>query len=241
MNDPKTVNDVYTDWRGGTDVGGFFYYLSLWASSQEEPVEIPFLTSPQILDYEYHGNVSGSKITSCLVDRTFDENYFPDAALKMAETFWVINGDYLTRLWNISQQEYNPLWNYDMEEDGTDDKTGDDTTTFAGTETNTRTGQVTETGEVQGFDSTTYKPASKTTTDYTPNSTDGVKDVRSFDERSDTLTYGSTLTHHLERHGNVGVTTTQKMLEDEIKLWQWNFFYRELFPRVDKILTIPIY
>lgn len=241
MMNEKTLNEIYTDWRGGTDVGGFFYYLNQWASSLPEPLEIPFLTSPTVLDYEYHGNISGNKIVSCLLDKVNDENFFPETALKIAEMFWAINGAYLLKLWEIQNAEYNPLYNYDMHEEGTDTKTGSDTTNFLGTETNTRTGQVYESNDVQGFDSNSYKPAGQTITDYNHNNTDGVQDTRTFEGRNDMVEYDTELGHELHRYGNVGVTTTQKMVEDEIKLWQWNFYYRELFPRVDKMLTIPIY
>lgn len=43
------------------------------------------------------------------------------------------------------------------------------------------------------------------------------------------------------RSGNIGVTTTQQMLQSEMNLWEWNFFYNVLFPSIDKLLTLSIY
>lgn len=45
----------------------------------------------------------------------------------------------------------------------------------------------------------------------------------------------------LERSGNIGVTTSQQMIESERNLWLWNFFYKVVFPDVDKVLTLAIY
>ena len=45
----------------------------------------------------------------------------------------------------------------------------------------------------------------------------------------------------LTRSGNIGVTTSQQMIESERQLWLWNFFYKVVFPDVDKVLTLAIY
>ena len=49
-----------------------------------------------------------------------------------------------------------------------------------------------------------------------------------------------TVTHETHRHGNIGVTTNQQMLEDERKLWNW-YFYNYVFTDIDKFLTIGVY
>ena len=53
--------------------------------------------------------------------------------------------------------------------------------------------------------------------------------------------YSDTDEHYLRRNGNIGVTTTQQMLESEIELWQWNFINDYVFKCADKLLTLPIY
>lgn len=47
-------------------------------------------------------------------------------------------------------------------------------------------------------------------------------------------------TRSLTRSGNIGVTTSQQMLESEIALWQWNFF-ESVYADVDSVLTTQIY
>ena len=47
-------------------------------------------------------------------------------------------------------------------------------------------------------------------------------------------------TRQLERSGNIGVTTSQQMIQSEIELWQWNFI-QMIYKDVDSVLTCPKY
>ena len=47
--------------------------------------------------------------------------------------------------------------------------------------------------------------------------------------------------HTLTRYGNIGVTTSQQMLQSEIDLWQWNYFKNVIFPNIDGVLTLDLY
>lgn len=47
--------------------------------------------------------------------------------------------------------------------------------------------------------------------------------------------------HTLTRFGNIGVTTTQQMAQQELDLWKWNFFKNVIFPNIDGVLTIALY
>jgi hypothetical protein len=44
----------------------------------------------------------------------------------------------------------------------------------------------------------------------------------------------------LTRSGNIGVTTSQQMIQSSIDLWQWNFF-NQVFEDLDTLLTISTY
>lgn len=46
--------------------------------------------------------------------------------------------------------------------------------------------------------------------------------------------------HELRRHGNVGVTTNQYMINEELKLRK-NIFVNEMFADIDTYMTIPLY
>ena len=97
---------------------------------------------------------------------------------------------------------------------------GTDTTTNTGTETTTNTG--TQTTTETGTDT-------KTTT-----GTDTYNDTG-------TQTTTHTGTEDIEAYGNIGVTTSQQMLESELLLrFKYNFF-ESIFKDVDNILTINVY
>lgn len=233
----QRVNDIYKDWKTGH---GFFYYLNQYAVSAE--LEIPFLDHTDSLDLEYHGNFSGTKITSTLIDNWYDEETFSTTqAVKLAETFWKLEGERLLRMYESYTAEYNPIHNYDMTYSGTDEHSGDDSLTKAGSERSENYGTVTSEHGIQGFDSSNYQDADKTTTTYGDTSVNPLVTNTSYVGRTDTTEYNSEITRSYTKSGNIGVKTQQEMLREEFQLWEWNFYYRCLFPAVDKLITIPLY
>ena len=46
---------------------------------------------------------------------------------------------------------------------------------------------------------------------------------------------------NLTRSGNIGVTTSQQMIQSERELYIWNFFLDVVFPDLDKIFTLKCY
>ena len=114
----------------------------------------------------------------------------------------------------------------------TDTHTGTDTVTNTGTVTTTDTGTdtVTNTGTVtnatSGTDQKTYNTTDADT--GTVQGVDGGRDVETY-------------RHELTRKGNIGVTTSQQMIQSERELDMWNYFYEVVFPSVDKLLTLLIY
>lgn len=82
-------------------------------------------------------------------------------------------------------------------------------------------------------------------TDLQTNNTTSTRTDNLTDGRTDNLSEANSGTHSdtrtLTRSGNIGVTTSQQMIESERELWQWNFIYNVVFPSVDKILTICTY
>lgn len=148
--------------------------------------------------------------------------------------------------------DYEPLQNYDRNESWTDTNTGTETNVRSGDSTNVRTGNVkeqsdggnTNTNEVSAFDGGTgYTPHDKQTFDTDQSNTttyNSVQDKLTYtnlqDQRTDNLSAG----HTGRIYGNIGVTTSQQMLEAELKIRAWNI-YEHI---TDLFLTefiIPIY
>lgn len=136
--------------------------------------------------------------------------------------------------------EYNPIENYSMTEDGNDSRTkGNDTdsVTYNGNAVTTvDVPDITSETSVAPYDNETYKnerknitKANKTLTTYTPVGSDTTK------------TYGDdTLTHHLTRKGNIGVTTTQQMIESERDIARFNVI-EEYMEDINKYLLLSVW
>lgn len=59
-------------------------------------------------------------------------------------------------------------------------------------------------------------------------------------ENTTTSSASNDTTRELKRSGNIGVTTTQQMLQQERELWDWNY-YNTVFKDIDNLLTLMIY
>ena len=147
--------------------------------------------------------------------------------------------------------------------------TGTDTTAQTGEDTTTDGGTIGTTNSIKdGTEKTVNGIAGFNTQDEFSKDTSSTKTVNQVvqnDEKrnltgstkygktetntldtTDNTTYNSTIketdswSHSLHRHGNIGVTTTQHMIELEIVLRQKNFF-DIVFSDIDRLLTLSIY
>lgn len=92
-------------------------------------------------------------------------------------------------------------------------------------------------------DTTTYNTTDTETIDKTDTTNYNVNDNETLDlqhnrEGSDSSTGNEK--HEMHRHGNIGVTTNQQMITEEINLRK-NFFFEMVFSDIDKYLTLNIY
>lgn len=104
----------------------------------------------------------------------------------------------------------------------TDVKTGTETTQYNTTDSDTGT-------------QTTTRDGTETTTHNTTEADTGTQMNQA--SGTDTETRNYTLT----RSGNIGVTTSQQMLQSERDLWLWSYFQDVVFPSVVKVLALQIY
>ena len=126
-----------------------------------------------------------------------------------------------TKLYDTTLLEYNPIENYDNNEEST--------TTIGVKEENfkkganidkTEVGQgtITTKSDVTSYESNTFADADKVTTDESARTT-----TSTMGERSDIRTekeHVDKLVKHI--HGNIGVTTSQQMIESELELRKRN-------------------
>ncbi len=223
-----------------------------------------------ILNREYFLNHSGGKFCSPLVKYYINKGYVDTNGVLNATATGaiarVIVSKYRNnwaRLWETNVAAYSPVHNYDMYEERdletTEDETIDTDGTIArsGTES-TQYGRVETVGHGRTNEQMSYKYGINTATndpkpsDKVENTEGGTTtttlsgtdtDTRNLTDTTDeTRTKDNDGTEHEEihRYGNIGVTTTQKLLQEERQLWLWNYF-DQIFSDLDKELALSFH
>lgn len=211
------------------------------------------------LDTAYLYNNSGNKIPSAMVWHFVDSEtkHIETAdAILLAKVLFALFNKRWSRLWDTMEFEYNPISNYDMVEEMVNDNR---TFTYGKSRTTTNNLTHRKTGTVQnendvtedvnrdiyGFNSgETPVPSdadNRVTNDdntTTYNTTDADTGTQTHaDSGSDSESHRYKLT----RSGNIGVTSSQDMIEQERKLWQFHFFKTVVFRDLDDCLTLKVY
>lgn len=127
------------------------------------------------------------------------------------------------------QLEYNPIENYDRYEEYTDK--GISSGNVSAHDTTQASGNGTTQTDVSAFDSSGYQPKDKVSS----NSGSTSKADSSSESTNNTV---NEHTGHL--HGNIGVTTSQQMLQSELDIALFNLYDRIAMLFVAE-LVIPIY
>lgn len=136
---------------------------------------------------------------------------------------------------NALNLEYNPLENYDRQEEWTDTGNKQNTLDFTDATTTTTTGKTTTEGtseqngftedQVSAFDSNTYQESEKHIVDTDESHEDEVNSTNEMLNSSKQNTEGnedSESIHTGRIHGNIGVTTSQQMLQSELDIARFN-------------------
>lgn len=227
-----TLNSVYPEWI----TKGIFSYLNA--------LEVPWKNdvSGNQLDIIYHGSRSGNKIIGSLIENYLDNNTVSDDnKIIIAQAIYTIYIKNWNALYKTLSLEYNPIENYSMTETENVQDTHKGTLESNGSNTNTyiETTIVDDTSNNQlwGFNSTDSVNSDKQTGDTTR---DVESTIDNTHKNTDRETKDITSDRTLKRSGNIGVTTSQQMIESERQLWLWNFF-ESVFSDIDKILVLKIY
>lgn len=123
---------------------------------------------------------------------------------------------------------YNPLENYDRMEDYSDirksttDGTASGTSNSSGS-TTPATQTVTDEKQVSAYDSATYQPAEKNTSSNVVNTAGSDTSTSSSSSTSKDV-LDEEVTHTARLHGNIGVTTSQQMLQSELDIARFNIY-----------------
>ena len=227
-----TLNDVYPEWI----TKGIFSYLN--------DLEVPWKNdiTRNELDVNYHGSRSGHKFISSLIENFLENNVVSEEnKITIAQAIYAMYIKNWNALYKTLSLEYNPIENYSMTETENVQDSHKGTLESDSTDTNTNTENTivndTTNNQLWGFNSTDSVNSDKQVGDITKN-VDG--SANSTHKNTDTETKDITSDRTLKRSGNIGVTTSQQMIESERQLWFWNFF-ESVFSDIDKILVLKIY
>lgn len=212
--------DHFPSWMD--ENGGIFCLMDDAPWSDDE------LIDAQAMDFEYFGNRSGLKNSSPIIEKwtAFPDDHELNDQKRTALAYMIKQKFYPSweKVYNALLVNYEPLDNYNMEETRTPGATKKTAVSTDSTITNGSTDSI------YAFNSGTTTPAPATGATGT-STTQGLP-AKNYTEES--YTGYDTLT----RKGNIGVTTSQQMLQAELDIRK-NTFLEIVYRDTDTILTRP--
>ena len=141
--------------------------------------------------------------------------------VKKFESYNTLMSSNLKSQLDVMKATYNPIENYDSNEESTTTTGAKEENFKKGTNTDTTEvgqGQITTKSDVTSYESNTFADADKVTTDESARTT-----TTTMGERSDIRKEKEHIDTFKKRiHGNIGVTTSQQMIESELELRKRN-------------------
>ena len=139
------------------------------------------------------------------------ELLYPDSAFMIeAIGMWAKKWNRTFQKWiDVLSMEYNPLENYDRQEAWSDSTSTSESNSASASDSATNSNF----GDTSAFNVSTYSPESKAEVNTTASSTSHASSNQ-FEQSG----------HRGRIHGNIGVTTTQQMLESELEVDRFNIY-----------------
>ena len=213
-----TINDLYE--KG----------ISIFALLQEKDVPWKMLNIAGELDTIFRYIKAKNLICNSL-----SEDISGDALAGIVYSYNIENWQ---KLWENYTAKYNPIDNYNRDEETVLTDTGNDTTVKNGSMTNTMTGSTTatDTSTIYAYNSDSAANVSGGQSSVTPDTTttdtfNNVEDKRTLNTEHKTVS---------DISGNIGVTTSAQMITENINLWKWNYF-DDVFDSIIRLITTGVY
>ena len=162
---------------------------------------------------------------------------FTEVASIISNLSEIYNNEYTTKV-SLLLTDYNPIENYNSSETETTTTenattTGNENTTTTTTNSTTENSEDT-TNKVSPYDSENFNNDNNTTTTNT--TTGNATDTTTINDTGNMSSNG-TASRTLTRKGNIGVTTTQQMIESEYELRAKNLVF-EFLEKVSKFILL---
>lgn len=161
------------------------------------------------------------------------------------------------KLWDIHHLEYNSLDAYTVTEKGSKSvdvsnsgnvifgKEVSDTVSDTGTVETVKSDTNTSSDSVYGFNSALPVPSTTGTDSISGKDTEtrnlsGSHTIKNSGKDESSGTSKESITYEYDKKGNIGYSTPQKMLKEELSLWATPFF-ETVFDDIDSIITLSVY
>lgn len=170
---------------------------------------------------------SGNKYINSLVEAFVENDKVSENGVKiLGQLFSDTYYEPIHRLALALNSEYNPIENYDRTEETTNSANSSSTSSIS----DTNNGNISITNNVSAFDSTGYQPNEQQTNVSSTNS-----------NHSGSTSQDGTETINSRIHGNIGITTNQQMINEEIRLRTSEQIADLLFKFCDKEFCLKMY
>ena len=204
--------------------------ISIFSELQKKEVPWKSLEISGELDTIFHHVKAKNLICNSLC-----EDISGDALVGILYSYNIENWQ---KLWENYTAKYNPIDNFSRHEETVLTDTGNDTTVKTGSMTNTLSGTTTamDMSMIYAFNSNTATNVAGGQSNVTPDTTttdtyNNVEDKRTLNTEHKTVS---------DISGNVGVTTSAQMIDENIRLWKWNYF-DDVFDSIIRLITTGVY
>lgn len=214
----------------------YLYYLN----------SLPFLNEDMadILTSDYYFQHSGNKTISLLYERILniysqynEDTKYEKTLNNLANIIYNRFGNNWIKIYNAYfNTDYKPLENYSMIESETEESGTEESGKQATNSNITSASTANNINKFYGFGGN--NAVNDSNNDTTTTTTDSGSKNDNYTDTNNSVETSRDRT--LTRSGNIGVTTSQQMLESELKLRQYDFF-NIMMNDVDKILCSKIY
>lgn len=184
--------------------------------------------------YQYLNSDNDDLFSEMILPAGMDRQTFIDSLMLRGAEFEILYSDadtmkYAIGAWSkkwqrtlekwvaVAAMDYNPLENYDRNESWSDAKVATGKQSGSASDAAVINGRNTNEEKRAGYDSASYSPLNETTNDSTNNSS-------SMSQNSAETANNESSGHVGRIHGNIGVTTSQQMLEAEWKVAMLNVY-----------------
>lgn len=247
------ISDLYVT-LGNTNVG-IFYSISGRLYSTTSTMNsntykylnkvIGGSTNTLNLDTDYHLNYSSNKNVSILVDNILKgEEPTKEYNDKLASIIISRFFDKWEHIITTMELEYNAIENYSMVEEESSNNSGETSSSGSSSNETKQKSNLTTTNNVEhkrsGYNSSTYEPDSQDTQTTLVKGSPDENYTNATNSTTDSLSTSNEGSRTLTRSGNIGVTTSQQMIESELKLREYNI-NKMMYDDIDTILTSSLY